>query len=216
MKKIPFVYSAEEEHLNALTHGIAAIVALIGTIILCIMAGQISWQAFISVTAYGLSLVLLFTASTLYHSSHQPQKRLWFKKLDHTAIYYLIAGTYTPFLALFIPTMKAKVLLIVLWLIALMGTGFKLFFVDRFEKLSLAAYIAMGWCAIFVIQDMRTFLNQSSLYLLVLGGVFYTVGTFFYASQKIKFAHVIWHIFVNLGAASHFFAVWMMLKQVIR
>jgi hemolysin III len=204
-----------EEYLNSLSHGIAAVLALLATIMLCVLASQRSWQAVLAVLAYGLSMVLLFAASTLYHAAQQPQQRHWLKKLDHTAIYYLIAGTYTPFLALFIPTPKAKLLLLALWSIALIGTGFKLFFVDRFDKLSLAAYIVMGWLALLIIPEMRQYLTQASLSLLVLGGVLYTLGTFFYASKTIKFAHVIWHIFVNLAALSHFLSVWLMLKRYI-
>ncbi len=212
MNKMLNTYSSEEEHLNALTHGIAAILAIIATLILCIYGYAISWQAGTSLLAYGISMILLFSASALYHSSDNLEKRLWLKKLDHTAIYYLIAGTYTPFLALFIPTEKAKILLVALWGIALIGTFFKLFFVNRFEKISLTAYIIMGWLAVFIMDDMRTYLSPLALKLLILGGVLYTVGTIFYAAKNYRYTHAIWHIFVILGAASHFFAIWVMLS----
>lgn len=211
MNKILHIYTAEEERLNALTHGIAALLAVIATLFLCLHAYAISWQAGISMLAYGLSLILLFSASTLYHLSTTATQRLWLKKLDHTAIYYLIAGTYTPFLALFIPTSKAKILLIALWSIALVGTFFKLFFVHRFQKLSLVAYIIMGWLAVLVMDDMKTYLAPISIQLLIAGGLFYTIGTIFYAAKKYKYTHAIWHIFVLLGATSHFFAIWFML-----
>lgn len=215
MKKTVPSYSAEEEHLNAWTHGIAAFSAIIASYFLITQAYSISTQAVIATSAYSFSLVLLFTASTLYHLSHTEKQRLWLKKLDHIAIYYLIAGTYTPFLALFIPTHEAKVLLIALWSIALLGTLFKLIFVHRFQALSLIAYLLMGWLAILVIDDMKTYLNPVALKLLVLGGILYSVGTFFYAAKKYKYTHAIWHIFVLLGAASHFFAVWIMLKPTL-
>lgn len=204
-----------EEQLNVLTHGIAAVLALGATLMMCWLAKDISVSAMFGVLIYGLSMLLLFSASSIYHASRQVHTRYWFKKLDHTAIYYLIAGTYTPFLLIFIPTHKAKLLLIALWSIALVGTVFKLFFAHRFNKLSLMAYIAMGWLAVFIIPDMRTYLSQASVFLLVLGGVLYTLGTIFYALEKLRFSHVIWHIFVNLGAASHFASVWIMLKQHI-
>ncbi|TXJ07692.1 MAG: hemolysin III [Acinetobacter sp.] len=211
MSKIPHTYSAEEEHLNAWTHGIAAISACIATVFLVIQGYAISWQTACIMLVYGLSMILLFAASTLYHLSTSEQQRIWLKKLDHTAIYYLIAGTYTPFLALFIPTQKAKILLVALWGIALLGTCFKLFFVQRFQKLSLIAYIVMGWLAVLVMDDMKTYLSSTAMQLLILGGVLYTVGTLFYAAKKYQYTHAIWHVFVVLGAASHCYAIWSML-----
>ena len=204
-------YHPHEERLNALTHGLAAFAAVIATLLLCIEAFALSLGAGFSMLVYGLSMVLLFSASTLYHGATTMERRAWLKKLDHTAIYYLIAGTYTPFLALYIPTPKAKILLVALWSIAFLGTLFKLYFIERFKALSLIAYIAMGWLAVFVIDDMRTYLSTLSLQLLILGGIFYTVGTIFYAMKKYNYTHVIWHLFVILGALAHFFAIWVML-----
>ena len=204
-------YSTTEEKINAWTHGIGAVLAVIGTIGMLIISLSQSWQAVVSVLVYGASMILLFSASMFYHLSTTTHIRLRLKRLDHTAIYYLIAGTYTPFLALFIPTPKAKILLIALWIIALIGTFFKLYFVHRFQKISLIAYIVMGWLALLVIDDMKTYLSPLSLKLLVLGGVLYTVGTIFYAAKKIQYTHAIWHLFVVAAAISHFFAIWVML-----
>jgi hemolysin III len=204
-------YHPHEERLNALTHGLAAFAAVIATVLLCIEAYALSLGAGFTMLVYGLSMVLLFSASTLYHGATTMEHRAWLKKLDHTAIYYLIAGTYTPFLALYIPTPKAKTLLVALWSIAFLGTLFKLYFIERFKALSLIAYLAMGWLAVLVIDDMRTYLNTLSLQLLILGGIFYTVGTIFYAMKKYTYTHVIWHLFVILGALAHFFAIWVML-----
>lgn len=204
-------YHPQEERLNALTHGLAALVALIATTLLCLQAYTLSPSAGLTMLVYGLSMVLLFSASTFYHAATTMKRRAWLKKLDHTAIYYLIAGTYTPFLALYIPTTKAKVLLVALWSIAFLGTLFKLYFIECFKALSLIAYLAMGWLAVFVIDDMRTYLSTLSLRLLILGGIFYTVGTIFYAMKKYTYTHVIWHLFVILGALAHFFAIWVML-----
>lgn len=204
-------YSSLEEKINAWTHGLAAILALIATIMMLLYHLQQGWQVLLSLFVYGFSLILLFTASTLYHLSTSSSRRLWLKRLDHTAIYYLIAGTYTPFLALFLPTAKAKILLIALWVIALIGTFFKLYFVHRFQKISLIAYITMGWLALLVIDDMRTYLSAISIQLLIAGGLLYTVGTLFYAAKKFLYTHAIWHVFVVMAAACHFFAIWVML-----
>ncbi|MFX6610636.1 hemolysin III family protein, partial [Acinetobacter baumannii] len=126
----------------------------------------------------------------------------------HTAIYYLIAGTYTPFLSIAIPTQKAHILLIALWSIAAIGTLFKLVFIHRFQKISLLAYVLMGWLAVFVMDDMRTYLSKDTLMLLITGGLAYTVGALFYALKKVRYTHAIWHIFVLLGAGAHFLAIY--------
>lgn len=205
------LYSSQEEKINAWTHGFGAVLAVIGTIAMLIISFGQGWQVLLSVFVYGASMIVLFSASTLYHLSTTAHLRLRLKRLDHTAIYYLIAGTYTPFLALFLPTAKAKILLIALWVIALIGTFFKLYFVDRFQKVSLIAYLIMGWLAVLVIDDMQTYLTDLSIQLLVLGGVLYTVGTLFYAAKKFHYTHAIWHVFVIFAAISHFFSIWVML-----
>ena len=132
----------------------------------------------------------------------------WYKKLDHTAIYYLIAGTYTPFLSIGIPTAKAHYLLIALWIIALIGTLFKLVFIHRFQKVSLAAYLVMGWLAVLVMDDMQRYLSRDAIQLLIAGGLAYTVGTLFYALKNVRYSHAIWHVFVLLGAGLHFLAIY--------
>lgn len=135
-------------------------------------------------------------------------KRYWYKKLDHTAIYYLIAGTYPPFLSIAIPTAKAHYLLIALWIIALIGTVFKLILIHRFQKVSLAAYIIMGWLAVLVMDDMQRYLSKEAIQLLIAGGLAYTVGTLFYALKKVRYTHAIWHVFVLIGAGLHFLAIY--------
>ena len=164
---------------------------------------------FIGLCVYAVSLILLFSSSAIYHFSTDEKKRYWYKKLDHTAIYYLIAGTYTPFLAIALPTDKAKYLLIALWVIALIGTLFKLVFIHRFQKISLAAYLVMGWLALLVIDDMQRFLSGQSLTLLVAGGLAYTIGALFYVLKNVRYTHAIWHIFVLIGAGSHFLAIYL-------
>jgi hemolysin III len=154
-------------------------------------------------------MILLFSSSAIYHFSVDEKKRQWYKKLDHTAIYYLIAGTYTPFLAIAIPTAKAHYLLIALWVIAAIGTLFKLIFIHRFEKISLIAYLVMGWLAVLVMDDMQQYLKPEALKLLVIGGLAYTIGALFYALKRVRYTHAIWHIFVLVGAGSHFLAIYL-------
>ncbi|MCH7306681.1 hemolysin III family protein [Acinetobacter sp. NIPH 1852] len=201
-------YDPKEERLNAYSHAIGAIFALIASIFLIIKGYYLPLAQWMSLWIYGFSLVLLLLSSTLYHFAQDENKRYWYKKLDHTAIYYLIAGTYTPFLSIAIPTAKAHYLLIALWVIAMIGTLFKLVLIHRFQKLSLAAYLVMGWLAVLLMDDMQLYLSREALELLIAGGLAYTVGTLFYALKKVRYSHAIWHVFVLLGAGLHFLAIY--------
>ena len=204
----PLDYDPQEELINAYSHGLGAVLAFIAAIFLIVKGYGLALGQWISLWVYGLSLVLLLSSSMLYHFAQDERKRYWYKKLDHTAIYYLIAGTYTPFLSIAIPTAKAHHLLIALWVIALIGTLFKLVFIHRFQKVSLAAYLVMGWLAVLVMDDMQRYLSKDAIQLLIAGGVAYTVGTLFYALKKVRYSHAIWHVFVLLGAGLHFLAIY--------
>ena len=205
---LPQTYHHLEEQMNAYSHGVGALLAFIAAICLIIKGCYLPLAQWLSLWVYGLSLVLLLTSSMLYHFARDESKRAWYKKMDHTAIYYLIAGTYTPFLSIAIPTAKAHYLLITLWIIALIGTLFKLVFIHRFQKISLAAYLLMGWLAVLVMDDMQRYLSSNALWFLVAGGLAYTIGTLFYALKKVKYTHAIWHLFVLLGAGLHFLAIY--------
>ena len=203
------IYAPLEERINALSHAFGAILAAIATVFMLIKGNYLhDWQ-FFGLVVYGLSMILLFASSAIYHFSVDEKKRQWYKKLDHTAIYYLIAGTYTPFLAIAIPTAKAHYLLIALWVIAAIGTLFKLIFIHRFEKISLIAYLVMGWLAVLVMDDMQRFLQPGALKLLIIGGLAYTIGALFYALKRVRYTHAIWHVFVLIGAGSHFLAIYL-------
>ena len=204
----PLDYDPQEELINAYSHGLGAILAFIAVIFLIVKGYGLPLGQWISLWVYGLSLVLLLSSSMLYHFAQDERKRYWYKKLDHTAIYYLIAGTYTPFLSIGIPTAKAHYLLIALWIIALIGTLFKLVFIHRFQKISLAAYLVMGWLAVLVMDDMQRYLSKDAIQLLIAGGLAYTVGTLFYALKNVRYSHAIWHVFVLLGAGLHFLAIY--------
>ena len=204
----PLDYDPQEELINASSHGLGAVLALIAAIFLIVKGYGLPLGQWISLWVYGLSLVLLLSSSMLYHFAQDERKRYWYKKLDHTAIYYLIAGTYTPFLSIAIPTAKAHHLLIALWVIALIGTLFKLVFIHRFQRVSLAAYLVMGWLAVLVMDDMQRYLSKDAIQLLIAGGLAYTVGTLFYALKNVRYTHAIWHVFVLLGAGLHFLAIY--------
>jgi hemolysin III len=202
-------YHHTEEQFNVWSHALGAVLACIATILLIIKGSYLTTGQWIGLWVYGFSMILLFTGSTLYHMAQSYEKRFWLKKLDHTAIYYLIAGTYTPFLSIAIPTEKAHNLLIALWVIALLGTLFKLIFIHRFQKVSLIAYLVMGWLAVLLVNDMQRYLSSDALFWLVFGGLAYTVGALFYALKWVRYTHAIWHVFVLIGAGSHFLAIYL-------
>jgi hemolysin III len=168
--------------------------------------GGDAWKVVAS-AVFGTTLVLLYTASTLYHAARSPVARARLKVLDHCAIYLLIAGSYTPFTLIGLRGGWGWSLFGVIWGLAVAGTVFKLFFTGRFPRLSTTIYVAMGWLVLVAIGPMVQRLPATTLAWLVAGGVTYTVGTLFYHNRRIPYAHAIWHLFVIGGSACHFAAV---------
>jgi hemolysin III len=156
---------------------------------------------------YGASLIILFSSSMLYHGLHTSSWRHILKLIDHCVIYVLIAGTYTPFLLVQMRTALGWSLFGAIWGLAIAGIVAKLWLKHRFPWWSLASYLLMGWLIVIAAPQLADRISGQGVAWLVAGGVFYTVGAVFYASQRIAFGHAIWHFFVLAGAASHFFAV---------
>ena len=192
-----------EEQLNALSHGIGAVLGVVGLILLIIYANSSSLELF-SVIVYGLSIIILFTASTLYHWVKNESLKHYFRIVDHISIYLLIAGTYTPVTLITLSESRGWLLFGLVWGIAVIGTILKLFFTGRFGVISTLLYLVMGWLIAFDFSSLVQSLATNGLLLLFLGGLFYTVGIVFYAIQKIPYNHVIWHLFVLAGAICHF------------
>jgi hemolysin III len=161
----------------------------------------------ISVAVFGLSLVLLYAASTLYHSAKDPAIRKRWRTADHAAIYVLIAGTYTPFCLVVLPGMLGNTIFAIAWSMAIAGIAMKLFFTGRFKRLSTATYVAMGWVVMFAIKPLVEAFDGPGLYWLIAGGVLYTVGAVIY-SLRLPYGHAIFHVFVLAGSFSHFVAVY--------
>ena len=197
-----------DEIASALTHGLGAVAALAGGAVLITLAALYgdAWQLGASIV-FGVSLLLLYVASTLYHSIQHPVAKARLKVFDHCAIYLLIAGTYTPFTLIGLRGPWGWGLFIAIWTLAVGGVVFKLFYTGRFKLLSTAIYIAMGWLVIVAIKPMLTALDGWTLGWLLLGGLFYTLGTYFYHRESIRFSHAIWHLFVIGGSVCHFIAV---------
>ncbi len=199
--------SKKEEIANAVTHGIGVVFSLAALVLLIVFA---AWKgtplSIVSVTVYGITMLLLFLASTLYHSFQGKVKAL-FKIFDHSAIYLFIAGTYTPIVLNIIKGFTGWLMFGIVWGIALLGTIFKIFLVKKFKILSTLIYIMMGWLIIFAWQPLSTTFQTQGLILLVIGGITYTVGTIFYGWRKLPYNHAVWHVFVLAGSVLHFLAI---------
>ncbi|MEH6560156.1 MAG: hemolysin III family protein [Marinobacter sp.] len=198
-----------EEWLNSATHGIGALLSVIGTIALIVGATQLQdpWKI-ISFSIFGASLILLYMASALYHSARRPGLKKAFKTLDHCAIFLLIAGTYTPFLLVNMRGTVGWTLFAIIWSLAITGVVLKVIFANRFKLARVGIYIAMGWLIAFASSDLAANLSETALTLTVAGGIVYTVGVAFYLADRIPYTHAIWHLFVIGGSACHFSAIY--------
>ncbi|OEE57247.1 PAQR family membrane homeostasis protein TrhA [Vibrio splendidus] len=205
-----------EERANAITHGLGVVLGVVGLILLLIRAFdyQADMLTVASMAVYGSSIILLFLASTLYHSITTEKTKRLLKTLDHCAIYLLIAGSYTPFLLVGLRTPLAMGLMAVIWGIALVGIIMKIAFVYRFKRLSLFIYLAMGWLSLIVVYQLAMNIDIGGLVLLAVGGVIYSLGVIFYVAKRIPYNHAIWHLFVLAGCACHFFAIYLFVTPV--
>jgi len=197
-----------EELASALTHGLGAAAALAGGAVLITLAALYGngWQLGAAIV-FGVSLLLLYLASTLYHSFQHPVLKGRLKIFDHCAIYLLIAGTYTPFTLIGLRGPWGWGLFAAIWTLALAGVVFKLFYTGRFKRLSTLVYVAMGWLVLVAIKPVFAALDAWTFGWLLAGGVFYTLGTVFYHRESIPYSHAIWHVFCIAGSVCHYIAV---------
>jgi len=202
-------YSENEEKLNVLTHAFGLLMSIIGLPFLVIKSFHFNgfWKP-ISIVVFGISLVILYAASTFYHASKDPKIRRNLNIFDHAAIYVLIAGTYSPFTIIVLEGSLGWIIFGCTWAFALVGIILKLFYTGRYDKLSTIMYILMGWQIILVINPLIGVFSPEGLRLLFAGGVFYTVGALIYSSKKIKYNHAVFHVFVLLGSTSHYLCVY--------
>lgn len=202
-------YSAKEESWNIGSHAFGLFLSLIGVIILLYNAWQLqSLKIFIAFLIYGIGVITMFLASTLYHSSKDPRIRSRLNVFDHGAIYLTIAGSYTPISLLTLPSSWGIPLLIAVWTIAATGIILKFFFIGRFPKISTVMYVLMGWVIVVAIKPLITNMETNGLIWLLAGGVAYSVGAILYQTKKIKFNHAIFHFFVLLGAICHYIVIY--------
>jgi hemolysin III len=202
------LYTKNEELANIISHGMGLLMSVPGLIALILVSRQAEdpWQL-VGFIIFGLSLTLLYFFSTAYHSITDYSLKQKFRILDHSAIFVLIAGTYTPFLVVHLRGPLGWTMMGVIWGLAIAGIIIKLVFGVRYKKLSLALYILMGWLCVFAFREMYANLPSHSFYLLVIGGLLYTGGVVFYNWKKLPYHHAIWHLFVLGGSAFHYFAI---------
>lgn len=201
-------YLIANEVLNAVTHGIGICLGVAGLIVLILKAQETgSTVELVSYIVYGATLILLYLSSTLYHSlSFTPAKKV-FRVFDHSSIFLLIAGTYTPLCLVTIGSNLGKILAGIVWFIAVVGILYKCFSIEKFPKLSVILYIGMGWLCLFAVRPLYLGLGPAGFGLLLAGGLSFTIGTIFYNLKTVKYMHVLWHLFVLAGTAFMYFSI---------
>ncbi len=198
-------YTLTEEIFHSVTHGIGAVLAAVGLVYLILPAVQRddAWRI-VSFSIYGGSLILLFSASTLYHSFQDEKRKRFFRHFDHLSIFLLIAGTYTPVLLISMRGTWGWTLFALVWGIALGGIIYELLFLGRYKWISITIYLGMGWLAVIALKPLLTVIPRGLLWWLLAGGLLYTGGVLFYVRKKMPYHHVLWHLFVLFGSACHF------------
>ena len=197
----------EEEFWNTLTHFIGLILSIVGLPILLFYNQNLTDYSFESILFFEFGMICLYTASTLYHYTTDINLKRKFRVFDHVSIFYLIAGSYAPICLITLYNDSGIQIFSGVLIIALIGTLFKLVFTGKFEKLSLALYLAMGWLVILDFNSVLNSLDLNAIFLLVLSGLFYSFGIIFYRLEKMKYSHAIWHLFVLGGTITHYFLV---------
>ncbi len=202
-------YTLLEEICNSSIHGLGIVLSIAGLVILAAFSSVYgnAWTI-VSTVIFGVSMILLYTASTIYHAVPSLKAKKILKKFDHISIYYLIAGSYTPFLLVNLRGTIGWVIFGIIWFLALLGTVLKLVLSGSGTKIwSIGLYLSMGWLIVFATKPLLAHLNRLGLIFLILGGVFYTGGVAFYVAKSKKYTHAVWHLFVLAGTIMHFFAV---------
>ncbi|MBQ9376095.1 MAG: hemolysin III family protein [Ruminococcus sp.] len=201
-------YTFGEEIFNSISHGTGGLLAIAGTVVLVILAAIYSnaWGV-VSSAIYGASMIILYTMSTLYHAITNKKAKKFFRIMDHNTIFFLIAGTYTPFTLVSLRGVVGWVLFGIIWGAAIIGIVFNSINLEKYKKVSVVCYVLMGWAIVFAVKPMIENVPLISLIFLLIGGVFYTAGIVFYAIKKIKYFHSIWHLFTIAGTIFHYFSI---------
>ena len=207
-------YTLGEEIFNSVSHGAGGPLSIAGTAVLIVLAAIYSnaWGV-VSSAIFGASLIILYTMSTLYHAITNPKAKKFFRIMDHNTIFFLIAGTYTPITLVPLRGAFGWVLFGIVWGAAILGIVLNSIDLEKFRKPSVVCYIAMGWVVIIAVKPMIEKVYPLSLWFILIGGLFYTVGVIFYVKKNKKYFHSIWHLFTIAGSVFHYFAVLMMITH---
>lgn len=201
-------YTPVEERLNVITHGFGFILALLGSVLLLNRGLQEGIHLrFISYLIYCIGLLTLYLASTLYHSAKDPDLKMRLNIFDHSAIYVLIAGTYTPIALLTMKGTWGLVIFCTVWVLAIIGIVLKFFFIGRYSRISTLTYVLMGWVIIVAIKPLINSMVMDGLLWLLTGGIFYTIGALLYQRKSMKYNHAVFHVFVLLGSLCHYIVI---------
>jgi hemolysin III len=203
------MYTKKEELWHAISHAIGIVLGVVGLILLLVYDTDRSDYSTLSILLYGISIIVLYTASTIYHAVSHEKWKFILRKIDHISIYLLIAGTYTPVALIALKDSAGWILFWVVWGIAALGTMLKIFFTGKFEILSLLLYLVMGWLIAFDFSNLVSNQSELGITLLVIGGLFYMLGIIFYVVRRIPYNHLIWHFFVLGGSISHFLFIFL-------
>lgn len=198
----------KQELANSVSHGFGLLFGIVSIPVLISLAsvnGNVA--GLVGASIFGFSFLMVYTASTLYHSFQRPEVKRVLKVLDHISIYFLIAGSYTPFLLMYLMNATGITVLAVVWTLAILGVFYKLFLIGRYRGLSLAIYLGMGWMLIFIARSFFSSLPVNCSIMLGIGGGLYTLGVIFYAWEKLPYHHAIWHVFVLAASICHYVAV---------
>jgi len=211
-------YSPAHERANVITHLIGFVFGLVALPWVLIRAygnAGVNGEWILGLGLYSIGFLMVFGFSSLYHFYQQPARKTLMKMWDHISIYYLIAGTFTPFIMAYGQPPSSHYFLMWLWSIALAGTVFKIFFTGRYRLISTALYVAMGWMVLFAPHPFKENLPDDQFFWIAVGGASYTIGVIFYLVKKIPYHHAIWHVFVLGGALCHFIGIWRMVENAV-
>jgi hemolysin III len=208
MEKLTQRYSVVEEIINASTHGFGILLSIVGLAVLVAFASINGSPVLITSCAiFGGTLIFAYSSSTLYHAITNEKVKRIFRQFDHAAIYLLIAGTYTPIVLVLLDEAWGWTIFTIIWTTAIIGVVLKFIYPHRFKKLSVALYLIMGWFVVVAIKQLIQSMDSGGLWLMLIGGLFYSVGVIFYVWKSLPYNHAIWHLFVLCGSISHYFMI---------
>lgn len=201
-----FKYSKREDYLNYITHGLGAILALIGTGYLLVSHSDVTRAIKVSVVIYGLSMFALFMASCLYHKEQNGSKRALLKRFDHAMILVMISGTYAPF-CMILASPRSYTILALVYILSIIGIILKIKYINVRSSVSISIYLVVGWLAVFMLKDIVAFFDPIVIILMISGGVIYSLGALVYAFTKFEYHHALWHVFVLVAAIAFYVSI---------